>query len=240
MSKSSTSTSSSNPPSRIISFRRIRNFILLYFCAIDIISIGASNILRFPEYNQATFILKETDKKHASTPFSTTTVQEVHECFDACTDHSSCKSVNINQNTSPLGCELVANDRNSLDSYVDAAGYKHYDTGKTKLSRWTNAAYGTARCFIPKSMSCVPETSDIYLTSDPSHCSKPYAIWSYDFETGALSHHCSGLPVCLLSLTVDSNVRTIPTCPISSKSNQDGYSNAFRRHFGNYVFFFFF
>lgn len=225
-------------PSKIISFRRIWNFILLYFCAIDILTIDASNILRYTDYNQATFILKETGKKHATAPFSTTTVQEAYECLDTCTDHSSCKSVNINENTSPLGCELVNNDRNSLDSYVDAPGYKHYDTGKTTLSRWVNEEYGTGKCFVPQSLSCEPVTSQIVLATDVSHCSKPYAIFSYDFEKGSLAHHCSGLSVCVNN-GLNEKVHTTTSCAVQSKSNQDGSFISFRRFFGESLFFLF-
>ena len=50
--------------------------------------------------------------------------------MDKCTDDNGCKSVNVDENQSPLECQLVANDRNDVDSYVDAPGFKHYDTGQ--------------------------------------------------------------------------------------------------------------
>ena len=111
------------------------------------------------------------------------------------------------------------NDRNSLDSYVDAPGYKHYDTGRTTLTRWLNENYGTGRCFVPQSLSCEPETTNIILTSDVSDCSKPYAIFSYDFEKGSLVHHCSGLPVCV-SDSIGAAVQIAASCVVQSKSTQ--------------------
>ena len=221
------STTSLANPSNIFSFRRIWNLIILYFCAIDILTIDASNILRYTDYNQATFVLKETGKKHATAPFSTT-VQQKHTNV----------LIHVPTMAAPLGCELVNNDRNSLDSYVDAPGYKHYDTGKTTLSRWVNEEYGTGKCFVPQSLSCEPVTSQIILATDVSHCSKPYAIFSYDFEKGSLAHHCSGLSVCVNN-GLNEKVHTTTSCAVQSKSNQDGSFISFRRFFGESLFFLF-
>ena len=213
-----------------ISIPRIGNFILLYFLVVEL-TIDASNILRRDGFNQATFVLKDVDKKQFYSPYSITTVDETYQCLDICTDHASCKSVNINENTTPLGCELVSRDRNSYNYYTNAPGYKHYDTGKTTLSRWVTRGYGMGRCLVPETLSCEVTTANIILSSDATQCEKPHAYFSYDFDNGVLSHHCTGLPVCPSSDGSGYNVVISSSCPTQSKSSGDSHYYSFRREY---------
>eukprot|EP00111_Clytia_hemisphaerica_P008933 TCONS_00026120-protein len=192
----------------------------------------ASNILRLKEVNNGNFILKEEDKKHATAPYKTFTVQDTVHCMDKCTDDTGCKSVNVDENQSPLECQLVANDRNDVDSYVDATGFKHYDTGETKLSTFVNPNF--PGCIVPRSHNCLKIDSQddlVFMSEVDTHCNRLYAYFHFDVETGRLFHHCTGVPVCLVSsrLVISFN------CPTSNKESGSSYANAFRRTFQGYL-----
>ena len=205
---------------------------ILFFCLLIIDICVASNIIRQVEFNQATFILHKVNQKITSSPFQTLTVENTADCLDTCTDHSSCLSVNVDENVNPLECQLVSVDRNTAGvSYVSAAGVKHYDTGVSRLSRWRVYNDASARCLVPDTKSCdLPSTgyATLTLTSNADECNQLYAYFSFDFENGVLSHHCTGYPVCLASWTTGQNVRIWNNCPVQSKSDSESFKYSFR------------
>ena len=188
-------------------------------------STSASNILRLPKTNQAHFILKEENKKHSTSPYKTFNVQSTFDCLDACTADSTngCKSVNVDESKDPLECQLVVNDRNTVDSYVDAPGVKHYDTGKTTLTLFKSTTWGG--CIVPSTLSCksITKTKLMYSTST-SDCDELYAYYSFDTDTGRLIHHCTGLSVCPETVNDGQPLKLSNDCPLSSKQEQYLYS----------------
>ncbi|XP_066926075.1 uncharacterized protein [Clytia hemisphaerica] len=154
----------------------------------------ASNILRLPKYNKAKFILKHNNKAHATSPYKTEPVRNLYKCLDKCTYDTQCKSVNFDErNPNSTQCQYVAQDRNDLDSYVDAPGIRHYDTGRTTLTKWVMTSY-TSFCVVPETYSCDVTSANqkLMITSSTTHCEAEYAYFDYDIEYGILYHHCSG------------------------------------------------
>ena len=49
-------------------------------------------------------------------------MNELFDCADACVYDTSCASINVDKNNTPWICELVVDDRNTKDEYVDAEG----------------------------------------------------------------------------------------------------------------------
>ena len=145
----------------------------------------ASNILRLSKYNKAKFILKHNNKAHATAPYKTEPVRNLYKCLDKCTYDTQCKSVNFDErDPNNAQCQYVAQDRNDLDSYVDATGIRHYDTGRTTLTKWIMKQYSSF-CVVPDSLSC-DKTGTLMITDDTMHCSADYAYYDFDVETGVI------------------------------------------------------
>jgi PAN domain. len=206
-----------------------RIFVTLYLFSTHIF---ASNILRLPTTNHANFILKEVDKKHATTPYKTITTKTTFDCIDTCTFETSCKSINVDENSDPHECQLVADDRNTVDSYVSAPGLMHFDTGKTTLTTFRNAYH--ASCIVPRSLSC-DASADIELmfTTQMDRCDQLYAYFSFDLDTGRLIHHCTGLTVCAKALAVSSAMILSATC--SNVDKEENILHAFSRNYSKLV-----
>jgi len=194
----------------------------------------ASNILRLPKVNQAHFILKDVNKKHATSPYKTFNVDSTFDCVDSCTFDTSCKSVNVDENSQPNECQLVAADRNTADSYVTAAGFKHYDTGKTTLTLFRNQ-YWTS-CIVPRTLSCDASTTatELMFTTQTDRCDQLYAYFSYDVDTGRLIHHCTGQSVCPASIGNGAKLQLSHNCHNSDK--EANYLYTFIRDFSKFLF----
>ena len=185
-----------------------RIFITLYLLSTNTL---ASNILRLPSTNHANFIWKEVDKKHATAPYKTVTTRTTFDCLDVCTFENSCKSVNVNEASDPHECQLVADDRNTVDSYVSAPGFKHFDTGKTTLTRFRNAFW--ASCIVPKTLSCDASVdTQLMFTTQLDRCDQLYAYFNFDLETGRLIHHCTGLTFCAKAPAQDAPMYLSASC----------------------------
>ena len=197
----------------------------------------ASNILRLPSFNQAQFVLKAVDTKHATAPYKTLNVDSTFDCLDTCTFDTSCRSVNVNENSQPLECQLVAADRNTADSYVTAAGFKHFDTGKKALTTFRHASY--TGCIVPRSLSCDASatTTELMFTSQTERCEQLYAYYSFDLETGRLIHHCTGQSVCPASLGGSAKLQISNSCQASDK--EGNYLYAFIRDYSKTILYIF-
>lgn len=118
------------------------------------------------------------------------------DCADACIYDTSCKSINLDKNTDPWKCELVVDDRNTLEEYTDAPGVNHYDTGLTALTMIVSNAGGS--CLVSENLVCEFTSAFVPLRieMDISVCNaNRAALFYYDIKHGYLIHHCSGRPV---------------------------------------------
>ncbi|XP_066933949.1 uncharacterized protein [Clytia hemisphaerica] len=178
------------------------SYYLCVICAIAIFikTISTHNIIRLPATNEGIFSLRKKNKRIATTAYKTFEVNELFDCADACVYDTSCKSINVDKSNQPWVCELVADDRNTKDEYVDAEGVDHYDTGWTSLTIITNSAQNS--CLISGGRSCELGTSTnwihVHVETDWNIClTHRAALFNYDHQTGRLHHHCTGYPVCV-------------------------------------------
>uniref|UniRef100_A0A7M5WQB2 PA14 domain-containing protein n=1 Tax=Clytia hemisphaerica TaxID=252671 RepID=A0A7M5WQB2_9CNID len=168
-------------------------------CAVAILikTISTHNIIRLPDTNEGIFSLRKKNKRIATTAYKTFEVNELFDCADACVYDTSCKSINVDKNNQPWVCELVADDRNTKDEYVDAEGVDHYDTGWTSLTIITNNDQN--KCLVPSVVTCdfVHDSYSLKVETDWNICTTHRAaLFNYDHRTGRLHHHCTGYPVC--------------------------------------------
>eukprot|EP00111_Clytia_hemisphaerica_P023124 TCONS_00068018-protein len=133
-------------------------------------SVFSSNIIRMSDQNQATFVLKHRGKRPAQAPYKNITAEEVFDCADACTYDTRCKSINFVEDASDddenveENCQLVEYDRNDVNEYVDAPNVKHFDTGRSTLTRiipWLTRQDGG--CLINWGGGCDSSIDDIFL-----------------------------------------------------------------------------
>ena len=181
----------------------------------------ASNILRTPKKNYAKFVLKHANKKHTTAPYKTITARNLFKCLDICTFETTCKSANYKETgTNQNPCELLSNDRNDLESYTDAQGWGHYDTGRTTLTQFRAASYGNI-CIVPVSHSCEAKGDNLVTSTNSDMCEQDFAYFDFDVETGRLYHRCSGLAVC--------HVNSIMTLRNCVRNKVENYNAAYVR-----------
>ena len=152
----------------------------------------------FFSFQTATFSLRKKNKRIATTAYKTFEVKELFDCADACVYDTSCKSINVDKNNTPWVCELVEDDRNTKNEYVDAPGVDHYDTGWTSLTIITNHD-GTA-CLMSSSRHCVFSAGynsyNVRVETDMNICNNHRAaIFYFNRRIGRLVHHCTGYPI---------------------------------------------
>ena len=143
-------------------------------------------------------------KRHATSPYKIFDVDTLFDCADACVYDTSCRSINLDKNTNPWKCELIVNDRNTLNEYTDASGVDHYDTGLTALTMIVSNA-GSA-CLVSENFLCefTQDNIPLRIEMDISICNANRAsLFYYDIKLGILIHHCSG--------TVSYTHLTLPT-----------------------------
>lgn len=155
------------------------------------------NILRLPNVRQAKFVLRHVDQVHAEASFQQIAVASVQNCLDECVTHSSCKSINYFHNeTAPSDlatkhhpCELVAQDLTDRSDYVGKPGWKHYDTGRTRLTRILH--YQTGYCYFPVNFgSCdVPTVDSSIVLRSGVDCDSILAYFEYDRDTGIFKNY---------------------------------------------------
>ena len=153
-----------------------------------------SNIIPQRKY----FVLRYKDKIQSASYYHETTVNNIHECINFCTEDKLCKSVNFNYDgTSLKNCQLINKDINTNLHYEIKEGWIHYDTGKT-LSQLIN--HQTGYCWLPETKSCTGGSPEKLILSDnEQECSSVYAYYKFDVYDGSLIHYCSGMPLCPMS-----------------------------------------
>lgn len=119
---------------------KIMKFFLIFILVLHMWTktVFSSNIIRLNDQNQATFVLKHNGKRHARPPYKNVTAEAVFDCADACTYDTRCKSINFVGDVDDVveeNCQLVEYDRNDVDEYVDDANVKHFDTGRSTLTK---------------------------------------------------------------------------------------------------------
>eukprot|EP00111_Clytia_hemisphaerica_P006307 TCONS_00018257-protein len=210
-------------------------FILLVFTK----QIFASNIIRRTSSNEGTFQIRRRGKRIATTPYKTFEVPELFDCADACVYDTPCKSINVNKNSSPWICELVSDDRNTKDEYVDAPGVDHYDTGWTSISIITN--YDNNMCLVSKYYRCNLPTDSVWehivVETDMTVCNEnPAALFHFDRDTGRLVHHCSGYQVCPLHPFGSTSWVGIVKTGCNWYQDINDYFHTWRRNFLGYLY----
>ena len=186
------------------------------------------------------FTKYQTNKSHATAPFRTFEVDGLFDCVDACVYDVSCKSINLDKNTDPPKCELVANDRNSQNQYVSAANVTNYDTGKTRITRIYN--HDLTRCLVSEDLLCDFTVSwiKVRVETDTNVCNTHRAaLFSFDADLGILIHHCSGRIVAPQAYTVNPAFTHLMAIHQNNPPNgpPDIYSqtNTVRRDFSEYL-----
>ncbi|XP_066933955.1 uncharacterized protein [Clytia hemisphaerica] len=215
--------------------------VLYVICTIGILikTIATHNIVRLPKTNEAIFSLRKKNKRIATTAYKTFEVNELFDCADACVYDTSCKSINVDKSNQPWVCELVADDRNTKNEYVDAPGVNHYDTGWTTLTIITN--HDQTACLMSSSRHCEFDAGynnyNVRIETDMTICnSHRAAIFHFDRRIGRLVHHCTGYPVG--HQASDGLMKIYKTgYPSDMLQNIDYYLTAWRRDFRGYLFF---
>lgn len=158
---------------------------LQWFYYLQAVSIFAHNIIRLKETRQARFVLRHVDRVHAMAHFSELTVYSEQVCADKCVAHSSCKSFNYYDvpDTDDNTCQLVAEDLTDRYEYVARAGWKHFDTGRSMLTRLEQDSTGYCY-YVENGANCHDvATTDIELRSG-SECKSISAYFEYDRDSG--------------------------------------------------------
>ena len=171
-----------------------KTFKTVLLCYLHLTCVLTHNILRLPNVRQAKFVLRHIDKVHATASYKQLMVASVQNCLDECVTDTSCKSTNFMKNqtstddlkTKDHYCELVAQDLTDKSEYVDKPGWKHYDTGRSMLTRIIHTY--TGYCFYPEALSDCSSASDSWmeLRSSATHCDSIMAYFEYDRDTGKI------------------------------------------------------
>ena len=94
------------------------------------------NILRLEDTRLAKFVLRHTDRVHVTPHYKEFYILDEAACVDRCVTETECKSVNFYKNDADLEkskCQLVDEDIDDKNEYVDRAGWRHLDTGTYQL-----------------------------------------------------------------------------------------------------------
>ena len=161
-------------------------------CYLHLTGTIAHNILRLSDVRQAKFVLRHLNKIHAVASYKQLAVASVQNCLDECVTDTICKSVNFMPNqtsvddkkTKDHSCELVDKDLTDDYEYVDKPGWKHYDTGRSTLTRIIH--YSTGMCIFPEQYNsgCHQSgDSDVELRSG-SDCDSILAYFEFNRDTG--------------------------------------------------------
>ena len=185
--------------------------------------------------NLGIFTVYKRNKRHITSPYNTFEVDSLFDCADACVYDTPCKSINLDKNNDPWKCELIVDDRNTKDEYVDATGVHHYDTGLTALTIITNN--DGSRCLVSEDLLCdfTVEWIKVFVETDTNICnSHRAALFYYDVNHGYLIHHCSGRPVSPVTVNIGYFSQTImgirQTVPVNVPEIND-YRYTIRRDF---------
>lgn len=157
--------------------------------------VACHNIVRLPTVRKGEFEVRHVDKVQSKPHYLELKLESIQVCVDKCVADSQCKSVNFFSTGSLDTCQLVAYDITDNNNYTNRTGWKHYDTGRTKVTRLRERASGY--CYIPETAGC--EIGDTYIISLPSsdnRCNSLDAYFRYNRDTGLISHYCSGRKVC--------------------------------------------
>lgn len=162
------------------------------FCYLHLTAVITHNILRLPNIRQAKFVLRHINKIHATASYKQFMVASVQNCLNDCVSDTSCKSTNFMKNLTSVDdkktkdhyCELVAEDLTDKSEYVDKPGWKHYDTGRTVLTRIIHQYSG--HCFYPEGYgSCDTTAVDSWVDlRQTSYCDDILAYFEYDRDSG--------------------------------------------------------
>ncbi|XP_066917554.1 uncharacterized protein [Clytia hemisphaerica] len=168
------------------------------------------NILRWSDIRIAKFVLRHTDKVRAQTPYREFTIFDEAACIDRCVEDGSapCKSVNFFRNETDVNqsiCQLLSADITDTNEYTNKPGWRHFDTGKTRLTR---LMHSDGYCFVPNAASCVFSSSVLSLRP-MSECDVIEAWFDFDRNTGIISHVCSGKALCPGSRTFGNDITLI-------------------------------
>ncbi|XP_066930686.1 uncharacterized protein [Clytia hemisphaerica] len=189
--------------------KRFTDLILAY---LHLSAVFTHNIIRSPSdgYNQARFVLRHINKVHATAHYSQSNVTCIAKCVDKCVTDTNCKSVNffLNQDSDTLPddiCQLVSSDLTDKYEYTEKPGWKHYDTGRSVLTRITVPA--GSGCMFPESGSdCSYVSTNSLELRTGDECNSVRAYFEYDRDAGTLKHYCSGLYVCPNSIPTTSYI----------------------------------
>ncbi|XP_066920882.1 uncharacterized protein [Clytia hemisphaerica] len=172
----------------------------------------AHNILRIDDTRIAKFVLRHEDKVHVTPHYKELNIEEEAACVDRCVTETQCKSVNFYKNDTDAEeskCQLVAEDIDDLNEYMDRVGWRHLDTGKTSITR---LKHPNGYCWVPEvSSPCDFSVSNVEL--QPLSSSKCQDISAYfDFDrswSGTIIHVCSGKMLCPASTAASGNPITL-------------------------------
>ena len=94
------------------------------------------NILRTPSTRRAKFILRYTGRVQGATHYRELVVAEEAICIDRCVADDPCKSINAHSvDSSTVICQLVDKDITDNRDFPERAGWRHFDTGRSRLTR---------------------------------------------------------------------------------------------------------
>ena len=162
--------------------------------------VACHNILRTPTLRLARFELRHVDRVQSKPHFLEYKVKSIESCVNVCTAKPQCKSVNFFSNSSDAEildiCQLVGDDVTDNNDYIARPGWKHYDTGRTKVTRLRQKT--TGECYVPANQGCgLSGEYQMHLVSpSDTRCNDVDAYFEYDRDTGRISQYCTGREVC--------------------------------------------